>query len=509
MGIKKRYIFRFFYYTLFFFIIFFTNKKLGLTWDEAYYYYPSLLVKEWLKNLITLNIHEILNVDRYFSLIKELPPMGKYLLAISYGIGRSLGLSHILSLRWLFEILFILQLFIISKFFYRFFYKSEFSYYLPSLLMISFPRVFAHAHFGTMDLLCTFFILLSTYFFLKFLTKGKNLYFFLFIFTSVLGIITKFNNLVHFAFLCFILIILKYKKLKIHHYFSLFILPGILVFILWPWLWNAPIKKFTWYWNYFFHHQFTKVFFEGKVYSKAPFYYPIKMFFMTTPPIIIIAFIFSLYQFYKEVKNSFFRNIKKIYPYLIIFISAFYPMLLLMLPNAPTYDGIRLFLPAYPFLTMIISYGIVYETKKYCKLIYFFILIGFLVDLKAYYPFYMSYYNIFCGNLKKISKKYEITYWCEPFNENVIRYINNKIPKNSHVKFLAFQELIPQIYIKWGQMKKINIHSSPPYDYHILYNRPAFFGRVEKYLYTRKTPIKVFYYKEVPLILIYHTHREF
>lgn len=499
---------------LFLFLIY-SQREAGLSWDEAFYYHPSIQAVEWLQHVFRLNIPEILDVDRYFGDIPELPPLGKIVIGVSYRLGRFLGFEHLLAMRWLNYFFFLLQIAAISFYLRRYLRPFHKTWWLVPLIFAGFPRILGHAHFATVDLLSSLFILLSTIFFLEYIQKGGRVYW-LFIAASVLGIIVKFNNLVHFCLLMGLLVAWERKKFLKKALKTVVLFP-FAILLLWPWLWNDPLAKFVWFWNFFFHHAQTSVVYMGNHYAftRAPWHYPFGMFVVTTPLLYLIILIFGLIPFALFCrKKQFFR--KAYIPFYVTGFCALYPLLLFLAPNAPTYDGVRLFIPAFPFITMIIclivGWCCWFLEKTFSKPQGYWLIVAsilFLVNISViawgWKPYFLSYYNVLTGGLDGAHQRFEVTYWCEPFNRDVISYLNNEIEPVETVRFLAIQSLIPQMYEEWGYLEPIDYTSDPPYDYHVLYNRQGFFGSMERHLYNNELPVKVFSFRDVPFVMIYHT----
>lgn len=498
----------------------FTNKSLGFSWDEGLYFHPAQSAFEWIIQSVKGNIHPITDVEVYFQEVPELPPFEKFLAGFSYYSGKAVGVDILTSFRWMNMALFCLFGWFIAKYIRRFFPRANRFWFLAPFVFASFPRVFGHAHFACADLPSAFWIFIATYVFLKTVSSDKKIPA-LFVFVSVMGMITKFNNLVHLCglFLCWILWYHDKENLK-----KLAMAVGLTcigTLICWPWLWQAPWKNFLWYFGFFFQHQKTSVFFMGTHYAgeKAPWYYPFVMFWLTTSPFVLFSGIAALIRtavcYGHKIKNIFARASL---PILLTWGCALYPIFLLLLPNAPTYDGVRLFLPSYAFITVLFCVGLdmLFQafTPRIQKLGLYFMSVCiaavFFFQLFSWNPFYLSYYNFFAGTKARIAEKYEVTYWLEPLNPQFIAYMNQRIKPGESVRCMAMSNHILQRYQDVGLLRKdILINEEPPYDYHLLNYRRGLFGRMETFLIQNKIPVKRVMFHRSPLMLLYHSKREF
>lgn len=164
---------------------------------------------------------------------------------------------------------------------------------------------------------------------------------------------------------------------------------GVLVFIAfaiyiggWPWLWTHTFTHIQEYFHIQTAHGSIPEFIFGKTYTFAPWWYPIIMFMTTTPALILILFAIGTFN-----TDS------------IILFNALYPILFFTLPGVYRYDWIRLFLPAFPFVCLVVGYGI----QKFKRIFAPFIIIVWFITLYfsviRIHPWESAYYNEFVGSI--------------------------------------------------------------------------------------------------------------
>ena len=118
-------------------------------------------------------------------------------------------------------------------------------------------------------------------------------------------------------------------------------------------------------------------------------------------------------------------------------------------PKTPRYDGVRLFLPVFPFLALLGGKGSLVlvrwvERMGSARLTrWVAAAIGLAIAaeggwaLVSYYPFELSYFNSIVGGLPGAEKRgFETTYWGEALNDDVLTQLNN-LPDGSSVCPLA------------------------------------------------------------------------
>ncbi len=508
------YMFIFVLFALSLILSFLTINDYGLSWDEAYYYEPSEQVSFFIRDIFQGNTDfSQESVDSYWDKIVELPGFCKLLWGTSLLLFEKI-LWHINAFRLPNIIIFSLLIVLIYIFILPHYGRIVAAAASVSFFII--PRIFGHSHIAETDMIITFMILLTTYCW----TKGLNSVLWS-IFTGIIFGLSL-NTKINAFFLIPALIIwsqIYYKKKYINNLFCVIFISPIVWILTWPWLWNDTLIRILDFLKFNTTHQLTSVYYFGKLYQgiSAPFHYPFAMVFFTLPISIIISSILSLIFIIKGIRSK---------PIgILILINALIPLLITALPSSPTYDGIRLFMPAFPFIAIMSGIGFgkiiewldkkspLYFSLKNISLIpYVFILILFIIGLLEIYlihPYELSYYNQLIGGVKGAYQKgMETTYWGEVINNDVTKYININFPENANVKLLALHEKIFDYYQEWGVIRKdIKFDGEPPYDFHILLCRKGFFGRAENMIYNTKMTKHIYKLDDVPLLIIADTRK--
>lgn len=210
---------------------------------------------------------------------------------------------------------------------------------------------------------------------------------------------------------------------------------------------------------------------------------------------------------------------------MLILFNALFPILLQSTPASPKYDGIRLFLPAFPYLAILAGLGFFYllnltkqkfiwvnNIKPLLRnniitiILFAIMLLPPLYHVIDTYPYSLSYYNLLLGGINGAKQKgMESTYWCEAVNQDVLQYLNQLVPENGKVRFLSFSDEVTQWYQEHNLLRKdIQCFSTDQPDYFVLLCRQGFFGGIEWNFYNHTPPLKAFSYKNrVPLVIIY------
>lgn len=517
------------------FILSATSNQYGLAWDEPYTYYPAVDTYQWLQLLVSYPGQAISNtaITQYWSKVHEHPSFSKLVAGITHGWFSGI-FGDLLAFRVGEFILFSLLIALIYLFALQLFNRTTALFSALAFLLM--PRIFGQAHFATTDIPLVLMWVLTVFCFYKGLDNWKWS-----IATGIvwgLGLATKINLL----FLPIPLILwaqLFHRKKYGNNAFSMLFLSPIVFFLSWPWLWFQTKTRIMEYLLFYAQHKFTTVYYFGKMYilTSAPWKYPL-VYTLTTIPVTILFLILValIIIIINQIPNHKSQNPNKsqglkFKPQTLIIFNAIFPILLQSGPATPKYDGIRLFLPAFPYLAILAGLGfnfildwLINRTAKLfkpkdgtwftlnkvegCLVLGAFLLflIPPLYHVIDTHPYQLSYYNLLLRGIDGAHQKgMESTYWCETVNQDVLQYLNQLVPENGKVRFLSFSDEVVQWYQEHGYLRKdIQCFSSDQPDYFVLLCRQGFFGGMEWHLYRHAIPIKVFSYRnQVPIVLIY------
>ena len=217
-----------------------------------------------------------------------------------------------------------------------------------ALAFLTLPRVIGHAHFAALDMPIAAWFFITAALTAEAMERDSWVWVWLAGLAFGLALLSKIN-----AF--FLLPLLFVWGLGWHRaswprlVFALVML-GPAVFILgWPWLWVDPIAHLREYLAFHLHHAAYNVWYLGKLYQYAPWHYPFVMIGITTP-IAVLAL--SLGGLARSLPRRSWEARRALL--LLGLVIAVAPS---ALPHSPKYNGVRLFLPAFPFLAALAGGG--------------------------------------------------------------------------------------------------------------------------------------------------------
>lgn len=290
---------------------------------------------------------------------------------------------------------------------------------------------------------------------------------------------TKFTGLVVCIPLIIWGIVYYRRKAVAPAIFSILFTP--LVFIAFhPGLYHAPIDGLF----QFFKSSTNRaswlplwVMFRGTIYIfSAPWYYAPYMTAITTPVSILVLFIIGVIKFFMGPKSMKDRLSGA------CLINFTFIIGLTFSPKAPTFDGVRLFLPAFIFMGILGGLGfesvVSWIGKKRgaaAKYITATILIGcMIVPFARIYPYGEEYYNSLIGGVGGARKHgMETTYWWTALNEKALDRVNKTVPQNASIRFIFISPPLYELYKELGLLRPdIRVVEDSSFDYAVVLSRP-------------------------------------
>jgi len=229
---------------------------------------------------------------------------------------------------------------------------------------------------------------------------------------------------------------------------AMFVLAPLIFVLTWPWLWYDFGSHLREYFDYHLHHYPVSVTYFGRIYQHAPWHYPFVMAAITTPTMVLLLVVGGLGGW----------GVKGLRDWLppascLLLLSALFHLLPFALPGTPKYNGIRLFLPAFPFLAGLAGIGfgrlsawlgmklegweplrdIPNVPLKVTVVLGLFLLLPGVVGIARLHPYHLSYYNALIGGLKgAVRHGFEPTYWGETYL-SAVPFFNAQAPPGARI----------------------------------------------------------------------------
>ena len=376
------------------------------------------------------------------------------------------------------------------------------------------PRVFGHAHIAATDTAMMAFWLFAVVAFYKGLEDKRWSYGF----AVLLGLAfsVKFTGVLIPLALILYMILAREKRAWRNVAVAAVISPVVLI-VLNPAWWIDPFSGvFTYYiQTALSRDQFvpTPAYYLGELYPiHAPWHYSLVMTAVTVPVTVLLFVLLGAVLGIKQRADKW---------VLLVLSQLIFYYLILVLPLSPDYDGVRLFLPVFPFLACLAGLGyrglrdwvfrnmdrwpVLIKWGK-ARIVALLFLIAFTwpaIQLAKFHPFYLEYYNGLTGGVAGANRAgFETTYWFDTVVPSVRDEIN-QFPPNSRVGVLP-----PVVdYLRYmqdhGLLRQDLIFTRTDMDYIILLPRQSKFQDFIWDMYYRQEPMFKLSLDEVPLLLIY------
>jgi len=254
---------------------------------------------------------------------------------------------------------------------------------------------------------------------------------------------------------------------------ALFTISPVVLLVGWPWLWPQPVARFAQYLTYqgagvlvswidpnyvqYIQRMVIPVYYLRTAYVDviAPWHYPWVLALATTPLLLAWPLLTGLLRSLRRSLGDASSGFLVVQALGILFIHS--------LPWAPKYDGVRLFLPVFPFLAACMGVGI----DRFCerRRLYevdgrfgWWVVLGVLLFLQASVavsrpPLGSTYYSLVVAGRR--GARYlglETSYWGEGFDWKLTHTLASRLPVKGRVIFVAIGEFVPNLLKDMGEL---------------------------------------------------------
>jgi len=409
----------------------------GLAWDEPFSIGAGASYAAWLASpSLTAE-----GIARHWGVNHEHPPLAKLLMGLSQRLLPE-G-SPILASRLVTALMFALLVELVFKFTGSAF--GGLAGLMAALSLLCMPRVFGHAHFAALDVPMALTWLLAVVAFARAVVLGTHASCALSGLCFGLALLTKINGV--FLPLVFLGWGIGFHGKNAVKPLVWTLLLGPAVFVAgWPWLWHDLLARLRGYLLPTWRVPIPVLYF-GRVYGDtfAPFHYPPVMTALTIPVGVLALVVLGAVRAVRRFRAEPLLALVAINAGLVI--GAF------MLPGLPKYDGVRLFLPAFPFLAVLAGtagrrcwdYLLGHSRGRPWRPL--FVTAAFFVSQAGavwwVHPCELSYYNALVGGLWGANKLgMEVTYWHDVVNRDLFEWLNRRCPVGATVAFYPVGETV-------------------------------------------------------------------
>lgn len=475
-------------------VVLYTLGHYGVAWDEGYCIYSGIFRLNWLKD------PSIGTIDKYWREVHEHPPLPQVLAGITEQIfhQRFYLLNRISSSR-LSTVIFVFFLTYSLFSFSRELYGAHIAF-LVTLSFFFLPRVFYHSHLAVLDYPMTAMWFMVVYAYWKGFMKQKWI-----IVSSVLlgfALLTKINAVLIYIPILFYWVLYYRGRLKclipgirgtcgrennrmLRKILPPVVIPPLVFVAFWPWLWKDTLHRVVEYFSFYIHHADIPVYYMGRQYYSAPWHYPFILTLITVPLVVSAPFFIGVFRINvgRNTKTNIF-----------ILLNAMLPLAAVSIQVAK-YDGVRLFLPAFPFICMVSGLGIKhiflfakkrsFERLAVCGYLFLLLLTVYFSIIKIH-PYQSSYYNAAVGGVRgAVNRGFEPEYWGNAYM-GLLEWMNGH---SDGTYWVYMTERDPNIYLDFRLYKEsgllntaVKIGGKRLSDYLVLLIRQGMFDE-EMWLY--------------------------
>ena len=191
-------------------------------------------------------------------------------------------------------------------------------------------------------------------------------------------------------------------------------------------------------------------------------------------------------------------------------------MVIMGLPSSPNHDGIRLFLPLFPFLALLMGRGLhrlngsvrqqvrpgMYRVAAVSALALFYLPPA--AQTYSYSPFYLSYYNEMVGGLSgAVVRGFEATYWYDAMLPEFRNAVNETVEPGDHIAVWPSRPYFEELQ-KYGYLRDdVVITETIPSTYYLQLSRLSNFDAIQWAVYNHVQPVLSVTHDGVELAALY------
>ena len=387
-----------------------------------------------------------------------------------------------------------------------------------ALAFVLLPRVVAHAHFVALDMPITAWFFVTAALSAEALRRNSWKW------TLAAGVafgLASMSKLNAF-FLPMLLLAwcLAYHRQRWPKLIVIVLLVGPAVFWLgWPWLWIDFAPHLKEYLAFHFRHAAYNVWYLGQLHQYAPWHYPFVLTAVTTPTLVLALSLVGMQRAWARRRTEPER--------VLLLFGLVVSLLPNALPTSPKYNGVRLFLPAFPFLAALAGGGFAWVQGQIATAIRrgdirrtrvsalaaavlgAALLLPAFSDVVQNHPYQLAYYNALVGGPEGARQRgFETIYWGQVLQEAPL-FLNQVAQPHPRVLLipgaviylLEFQQqagaLRPDVEFAGEETE------APEVDYVMFQAMQSDYTKLAWSLVTERDPVWSITLGETPLLLAY------
>lgn len=147
--------------------------------------------------------------------------------------------------------------------------------------------------------------------------------------------------------------------------------------------------------------------------------------------------------------------------------------IVMLTPRAPHHNGVRQFLPLFPFLGLLAGRGLALARERLdgraAALVLLLVVLPPAASILEIRPWYLSYYGEIVGGIPGAhARGFETTYWMDVLSGEPMDWMNENLPRGARVLVLG-QEKSLELQQAYGRLRRdLRITGEPPADYYVV-----------------------------------------
>jgi len=384
---------------------------------------------------------------------------------------------------------------------------------VAAVVLVMIPRLFADAHFATLDgpLTACWMLTWATF------APARRSVYWIPLFGAMLGLTLSAKFTGWLAPLPFAAWAILYRDRAAARALLVGVPLAVLVFVaLNPPLWHGPVAGLRTFFDLNLHRDanpglnITTQFF-GRLYNldhPLPFYNTLVWTAITISPMALLLGTIGIVASVRRWRSD---------PTSLLVVLQWATLIVVRtLPWAPPHDGVRLFLPSFAFFAAMAGIGagraLYRETllkpdkitaQGWAKIMIGIVLVMSTLDSIRYFPHGLSYYNRLVGGLRgAVWLGMEPTYYWDSLDDEVLRWLDEHTADDEKVAFGSAPPKNLRLLQEWGKLKRLPDEPGR-FRWYVIQRRPSAWQPADRWLIDNGKPEFERTAFGVPLLSVY------
>jgi len=236
---------------------------------------------------------------------------------------------------------------------------------------------------------------------------------------------------------------------------SMLLLGPLVFYLSWPWIWHDTMLRLGDYVRFHLHHYGIYLFYLGRIYGEpfAPWHAPFVLLLSSTPPMILVlaarGALSGLGAIRWRALSGLSEAAEQRDTALFLLLNALFCVGVVAFPDNPVYGGVKLFLPALPFIALLAGSGFIklvewlherrsgtrWPVRLIAPAAGALLLLPATIGLWRAHPYLLSYYGPLVGGVRGAYEAGLERQYYDVFYPELAFWLSDSLPEKAKIAF--------------------------------------------------------------------------